>query len=85
MAGEPLEEKKSSEEDNKVKEDCITEQRRHPQKERIQKQFPDMVQYMAVCDPVNGDSTRSEPVSLKDALESNECKICERDKLCPGL
>lgn len=44
------------------------------EKERGQKQFRDMVQYMAaVC-----DSVKSEPMSLKEVLESNECKNRER-------
>jgi hypothetical protein len=46
------------------------QQRRYPQRQRRQKHFPDMVQYKAVC-----DSVRIKPVTLKEAVENNECEL----------
>jgi hypothetical protein len=45
------------------------ERGRYPQRQRQQKQFPDKVQCVVVC-----ESVKSEPVTLKEVLESNKCK-----------
>jgi hypothetical protein len=58
---EPLQEYKSSEEDGEFQEDCTPQEKWYPQRERGQKQFTDMVQYMVTV----RDSEKSEQMSLK--------------------
>jgi hypothetical protein len=52
-----------------VEEKHTSEETGYPHRQSRQKQCPDTVQYMVVC-----DSVRSEPMTLKEALESNKCQ-----------